>query len=114
MLSIEDIAKICHQANKSYCEAINDGSQVNWEDAPEWQKESAIKGVQFSLENPEAPASANHDSWLKVKELEGWKYGEIKDAEKKEHPCYIPYDQLPLEQQIKDHLFKAIVKVFNY
>jgi len=37
---IEDIARMCHQINKSYCEAIGDYSQVDWENAPEWQKQS--------------------------------------------------------------------------
>jgi hypothetical protein len=36
-------------------------------------------------------------------------YGEVKDAEKKTHPCIVPYKDLPPEQQAKDHLFKAVV-----
>lgn len=108
-MRFEDVAKICHEANKAYCQTIGDNSQPAWEDAPEWQQTSAIKGVEFCMANPNAPASANHDSWLEVKKAEGWKYGEVKDADKKEHPCYVPYDQLPREQQFKDALFKAIV-----
>lgn len=104
-----DAARICHQANKAFCEAIYDDSQVNWEEAPEWQKQSAIKGVSFCMDNPDAPASANHDSWLKEKVGAGWVYGEVKDADKKTHPCCIPYDQLPPKQQVKDYLFRAVV-----
>jgi hypothetical protein len=33
----------------------------------------------------------------------------VKDAEKKEHPCFRPYDELPAEQKIKDALFIAVV-----
>lgn len=109
MLIVSDIAKICHEANKALCETLGDTTQVAFEDAPTWQRDSAINGVQFNLDNPEAPASASHDSWLKEKEDAGWKYGPVKDAEKKEHPCFVPYDQLPKEQQAKDHLFKGIV-----
>lgn len=109
---ISDVAKICHEANKAYCESLGDTSQVAWEDAPEWQKLSACAGVDFNLRNPNAPASASHDSWLEVKKADGWKYGPVKDAEKKEHPCYVPYEELPAAQQAKDHLFKAIVAVF--
>ena len=112
MLSIEDIAKICHQANKAYCESIGDLSQVDWMDAPQWQQESAINGVKFNLENPNAPASASHDSWLDEKIKCGWIYGEIKDVDKKQHPCVRLYEHLPKEQQLKDHLFKKIVSVF--
>ena len=106
---ISDIAKICHEANKALCETQGDKTQVAFEEAPAWQRDSAINGVQFNLDNPKAPASASHDSWLKEKEEAGWKFGPVKDAEKKEHPCFVPYDQLPAEQQAKDHLFKAVV-----
>lgn len=105
----EDVAQVAHEMNKAYCESIGDNSQPNWPDAPDWQKSSAVKGVEFHLNNPEASPSASHDSWLKQKTEEGWKYGEVKDPEKKEHPCYVPYDQLPVEQRSKDYLFKQTV-----
>lgn len=108
-ISIEQIAKICHQANKAYCESVDDYSQLDWNDAPDWQVNSAKIGVQFCIDNPGAPPSANHDSWLKVKEAEGWKYGEVKNVRKKEHPCFVPYDELPVIQKVKDVLFKNIV-----
>lgn len=108
----QDIAKICHEANRAYCQTIGDNTQVSWAEAPEWQRESAIKGVEFCLNNQGAPTSANHDSWLEVKKADGWKYGAVKDAEKKEHPCFVPYENLPIEQKRKDYLFKYIVNSF--
>jgi len=109
---IAKIAYVCHQTNKAYCEMIGDSSQKSWDDAEVWQRESAIKGVEFALANPDAPASAQHESWLKDKEKDGWKYGTIKDAAKKEHPCFVPYADLPVEQRIKDYLFKHVVRAF--
>lgn len=108
-MKIIDVAKVCHEANRALCEQLGDYSQTPWHLAPDWQVESAIKGVEFNLANPDAPASASHDSWLAVKEAEGWTYGPVKDPEKKEHPCFVPYEELPKEQQAKDHLFKAVV-----
>lgn len=105
-----DIAKVAHELNKAYCESISDNSQQTWEQAPEWQKSSAKVGVQFHLDNPNASPSASHDSWLKQKEEEGWKYGEVKDADKKEHPCYVTYEQLPVSQRSKDYIFKQVVE----
>jgi hypothetical protein len=108
-MKVLDVAKICHEANKALCETQGDLTQVAWEDAPEWQQQSAYKGVIFNLQNPDAPASASHDSWLAEKEADGWKYGAEKNAELKEHPCFVPYDELPDSQRVKDHIFKAIV-----
>jgi len=107
------IARVCHEANAAYCRAMGDHSQQPWEQAPDWQRESAIKGVQFILDNPNAPPSASHESWLAVKQADGWTYGEVKDPEKKTHPCFLPYDQLPTEQKAKDHIFGAIVRAMS-
>ena len=112
-LSIEEIAKVCHEANRAYCKALGDDSQLPWDEAPQWAKTSAINGVRFHLDNPNAGPSGSHENWLKEKEKEGWKYGAVKDPEKKEHPCYVPYDQLPKEQQAKDYIFTAIVKTLS-
>lgn len=107
---VEQIAKICHETNKHFTRTIGDFTQHSWEEAEEWQRQSAIAGVKFALENPDAPASAQHDAWMKDKLKDGWKYGPEKDADKREHPCMVPYSALPLEQRTKDHLFKGVVR----
>ncbi len=109
---VEKIARLCHEANKSYCESIGDTSQVSWEFAPEWQKESARKGVEYHIKNPDSTASDSHNSWLKEKEETGWKYGPVKDENKKEHPCFVPYEKLPEKEKTKDYIFCNIVKGF--
>jgi hypothetical protein len=110
---INDIAAICHSVNKAYCEAYGDFSQPHWDDAPDWQRESARAGVQFILDNPDAGATAQHDTWMALKIADGWTYGETKDAEAKTHPCLVPFDQLPKEQQVKDFLFRGVVRGFE-
>lgn len=106
------IARICHQTNKAFCESIEDYTQKDWDDAAEWQRDSAIKGVAFATENPSAPASAQHDAWVDDKVRAGWVYGSVKDESKKTHPCIVSYENLPVEQRIKDYLFKAVVSAF--
>lgn len=105
----EQIAQVTHEANAAYCRSIGDDTQASWADAPEWQKKSAINGVEFHRNNPNAEPCDSHNSWLKEKELDGWKYGEVKNPETKEHPCFVPYEQLPDAQQKKDALFIAVV-----
>ena len=109
---ISEIARACHEANRGLCIAQGDHSQKPWDEAPAWQRDSAMKGVAFCLANPDAPPSANHESWLKEKSATGWKYGKVKDENKKEHPCFVPYEQLPPEQKVKDHVFKSIVGAY--
>lgn len=108
-MTTEQIARVCHEANKAYCESIGDFSQKSWDDAEEWQRKSAITGVEFKLTNPDVSETSLHDSWMWEKLKDGWQWGEVKDAKKKTHPCLVPYLQLPIEQQKKDTLFSSIV-----
>ena len=107
---IERAAKAAHEANRAYCEAIGDLTQVAWDDAPEWQKKSAVAGVQFIERNPDASPEAQHMSWLAEKKADGWTYGDVKDPERKQHPCFMPYGDLPASQRVKDELFGTVVR----
>jgi len=115
-MNVELIARICHEANRAYCAAIGDHSQVDWDSASDWQKDSARDGVLFhiqTLEKGERPLpSASHENWLAQKQKDGWKYGPIKDADKKEHPCFVAYDDLPVERKAKDYIFAGVVEAF--
>jgi hypothetical protein len=110
LVFISKVAETCHEVNKTYCESLGDKSQKPWAKAPKWQKDSAINGVMFHMDNPEASASASHDSWMKEKVDGGWKLGDKKDEKAKTHPCIVPFEDLPKEQQYKDFLFKTVVK----
>lgn len=106
----EEIARICHEVNRAICEAAGDFTQKSWKDAEAWQRESAIRGVQFTREHPDAPASAQHEAWMADKIANGWVLGSVKNATFMTHPCLVPYDELPFEQRVKDHAFRAVVK----
>ena len=108
-METEEIARICHEVNRAYCLALGDASQLPWDEAPEWQRTSAINGVRMHINNPNAGPEASHEAWLKEKTDTGWKFGLTKDPEKKEHPCIVPFSELPREQQAKDFIFRAIV-----
>jgi hypothetical protein len=113
LFTVEEIARVCHEANGSLCNSRGDHSQSSWDEAPEWQRKSAILGVEYAVANPLAPISAQHDSWSAQKVEDGWVYGPEKDPVAKTHPCLVPYEQLPPVQQAKDHLFKAIVMALS-
>ena len=105
---LDYIARVCHEANRAYCEAIGDMSQPAWEDAPEWQRSSARMGVDLHIMGNFGP-EASHISWMKQKDADGWVYGPIKNADAKTHPCMVPFADLPAAQQAKDYIFRAIV-----
>ena len=56
-MKAEDIAKVAHEVNRAYCEALGDTSQLSWEDAPEWQKASARAGVDLHTYDDVGPVN---------------------------------------------------------
>jgi len=110
--AIEFIARVCHNVNRAYCQSIGDDSQPKWEEAPDWQRQSAINGVRFHLANDTTPEQS-HENWMREKLADGWKHGPNKNPELKEHPCMVPYGELPAAQRTKDYLFKSIVDTYK-
>lgn len=105
---IGDVARVCHDANRAWQIATGDPAvSPPWDDAPEWQRASAIEGVRKALEG--ATGEQLHQDWCDFKTDDGWVYGDVKDETAKTHPCLVPYSELPVEQRRKDALFAAIV-----
>lgn len=112
-MEVEQIAEVCHEANRAYCLSHNDKSHKPWKETSWSTKQSAIAGVVYLIENPEASLAGLHQHWLDTRKREGWVYGEEKDELAKTHPCMLPYEELPELQKKKDDLFRAIVLVLT-
>jgi hypothetical protein len=108
---LEAAARAAHEANRAYCLALGDTSQPPWDDAPEWQRVSAMKGVEgvWAGNTPRQ----SHEGWLAEKVATGWKYGPVKNPEAKEHPCMVAYEELPTSQRVKDHIFVKVVRAVS-
>lgn len=108
--NLDKVAVLAHEANRLWCLLHGDDSQPSYVDAPDWQKESAHNGVAKVASGEITTPEESHQSWSEQKISEGWQYGPVKDPEAKEHPCLVPYSDLPPEQKAKDSIFFGIVK----
>ena len=109
----DQIARVRHEVNRAYCQALGDDSQPEYDKAPMWQRSSALNGVMLHLQRPDAGPEASHISWMHQKAREGWTYGKNKDPEAKTHPCMVPFEELPQHQQAKDFIFRAVVHALS-
>lgn len=110
----EVIAEACHEANRVLTKHVGDVPvQPHWADAPPDMKASSISGVEWRLENITAPASAQHDQWMREKLIAGWTLGEKRDTKLKTHPALVPYEQLEPGTRAKDGVFSAIVRALR-
>jgi RyR domain len=55
-----------------------------------------------------------HDNWARQRVADGWRFGPERNDQKKEHPCLIPYDELPeaekeYDRKVATETLKAIL-----
>lgn len=105
-----EIAAVCHEANRELTRILKDVPlQAHWDECSEDMKASALVGVEWRINNPDAPASASHEVWVQERLSKGWILGPERSNEKKTHPALIPYAQLPPGVQLKDKVFVSII-----
>lgn len=120
---VEQVASFCHSANRLYQAMNGEEPSPPWPEAPEWQKESARKGVRHVLEGGLAAKypglggptreEDQHNAWMEEKLRAGWTYGAVKNPVAKTHPCLLPYRSLPAWQRRKDRLFGALCRALD-
>jgi ryanodine receptor 2 len=63
------------------------------------------------LELAELLARQVHETWVRVRLGDGWTFGPKRDDDRREHPCLVPYADLPeLEKEIDRQVTLATLK----
>jgi hypothetical protein len=47
-------------------------------------------------------ARNSHENWAQQRLHDGWRYGPSRDDARKEHPCLVPYEDLPESEKEYD------------
>ncbi len=83
---------------------------------PEPADTSSIKMPDELLILKEEIAKNVHEVWAEGRIKEGWRVGAVRNDEKKETPCLVPYEELPEEEKEYDRntameTIKLIIKL---
>jgi len=108
---VDMAARAAHEVNRSWNNMIGSHLDPSWELLPEEAKQTARNAVIGIVVN-DFNAEATHAGWLSEKKSQGWTLGDVKDVEKKTHPCLLSWANLPLEFQVKDELWVDTVRSF--
>jgi len=80
-----------------------------WEERDEAFRQQFMKVIDKYFKNDLPTPKEAHDSWMDAYEKMGWRYGKVRDPEKKTHPDMVPFEDLPKDEQDKDAIFLAFV-----
>ena len=67
--------------------------------------------AQYYVSNSLATAEQGHYAWAHLKESQGWRRGDVYDAEKKLHPSLVVWDELPNHLQLKNSVTQQIISM---
>lgn len=110
VFEIDTCAAAAHEVNRIYAGSLGEALEVHWEDLPAERQQVARLSVVGIITYGHNPAQS-HKDWMEYKMSQGWKHGDIKDIEKKVHPCLTAFEKLPFEIQHKDTLWVVTVKI---
>ena len=102
------LSKLCYETIRGYGKSIGEEYLLNWEEAPDSIKEFTVYKVLENLSNDDISVEKTHQSWCDFMIKEGWKFGQILDYDKKEHPNLVDYDDLKTNQKSKYHIFRTL------
>jgi len=108
------LAEACHEATKVISEQILSEEKKEWKLIDSATKARLINAVRRAIDDKVTDPAIAHANWVTDMEKDGWQFGDEFSEENKTHPCMVPYGELEVGQQTKDHIFLSILKPFYY
>ena len=103
------IAMLAHGVVNGYRKAAGLDPMPAFADLGAAEQDELLGNVDFWLANPSAPIAASHESWLARGIADGWRLSETLDQQAKLSPFIRPFDTLPKDVVMMEHLFRAAV-----
>lgn len=108
-ITVEDAARICHSAIMAISSCIGEPC-IGYDSLGESVRAGIRETIHLVLRDPRTTAEMLHVKWMTDRISEGWQYGPSKSYTSMQHPCLVPYSELPLIQKVKDSIFISVVE----
>jgi len=105
------IVEVAHAANAAYSKtSMSQVPSVVWGQVDVVTRDSTRDAVLYVLTHQDVTAREMHARWVASKLEQGWIPSGVLDRSVRGHPNLRPFDELPIWEQLKDHLFLGVVK----
>lgn len=118
-MTLEQIAELCHETVRTHARICGHFEDKEWSKLPitmQAQIMEAVKRCTEKLGQTRDPAAAGigiHNMQMAQMLKAGWRYGDRYDAEAKESPSLLPFDELDADRQNEAFLFAQTVALMQ-
>ena len=112
-MKVKQLATLCHQAIREFKINVMNEDMNDWNTCEQWRRDDTIQSVKMILRYDHPTYDLLHNHWLEMKRVNGWVYGKETDRPNKIHNCMVSFDELPPEEQAKDHLFVELCLIYK-
>jgi hypothetical protein len=103
------VAERAHALNLTLCEHLGLPVGHPWHELDGGHRVRIISAV--GATSRATSPQESHQRWMDSMAAMGWGYGPVRSEEAKTHECMLPFGQLSRADQLKDHVFLALVKL---
>lgn len=82
----------------------------SWDEAPDEFKKGIDAQVQAYAKDPSLTPEVVYANWLKIKTDEGWTFGEAFNAEAKQSPSIVPWEQVAVHRRMVETMVHAATR----
>lgn len=108
-LDHQQVARIAHEALRSYCLTVYDNPAPPWADAHEQVRAEMVALVGYLARTPGATPRSKHGEWLADATARGFHQGERLDVRRKTHPLVVPFEELSPKYRSKQAMLFALI-----
>jgi hypothetical protein len=109
-MNSKQIAQIVYEANRAFSEVEGAVAGPPWDSLCNEEKEEIVLSVERLSKSSGSSYAAHHNNWLAAAREAGWRYGPVLNEATREHPCFVPYEQLSEKQKKNDRMIVELVR----
>lgn len=103
--------RAAYEASRSWCLSIGDDTHEPYDNLSTAEK-APIRESVIGILQGNIPEQA-HEDWRRRKIADGWSWGSEKDDVRKTHPALLPYEELDLEQRVKNDIWCGVTQLMQ-